>query len=79
LERLAARTAYGPVDARADEMVAEELKQLTIRAIAFHKPDVWESCDRLKFLADENFDNIILDIKYSVTIDISGRYSEFPP
>jgi len=46
LERLAACTEYGPVDARADKMVAEELTQLTSRAIAFPKPDVWESCDR---------------------------------
>jgi peroxiredoxin len=39
------------VDARANKMVAEELKQLTIRAIVFHKPDVWES--REQFIYDQ--------------------------
>jgi len=59
LERLAARTEYGPVDARAHQMVAEELRQLTSRAIAFHQPDVWESCDRPQLPNRFNVRNII--------------------
>jgi hypothetical protein len=47
------------VDARADKMVAEELRQLTSRAIAFPKPDVWESCDRPQLPNRFNVRNII--------------------
>jgi len=47
------------VDARAHQMVAEELRQLTCRAIAFHKPDVWESCDRPQLPNRFNVRNII--------------------
>ena len=47
------------MDARADKMVAEELKQLTNRAIAFHQPDVWESCDRPQLPNRFNVRNII--------------------
>ncbi|WP_150111561.1 hypothetical protein [Oscillatoria nigro-viridis] len=40
-------------------MVAEELKQLTSRAIAFHQPDVSESCDRPQLPNRFNIRNII--------------------
>ena len=53
-------TEYGRVDARADKMVAEELRLLTSRAIAFPKPDVWESCDRPQLANRFNVRNIIL-------------------
>ena len=47
------------MDARADKMVAEELKLLTSRAIAFPKPDVWESCDRPQLPNRFNLRNIL--------------------
>ena len=40
-------------------MVAEELRQLTSRAIAFHQPDIWESCDRPQLPNRFNVRNII--------------------